>query len=88
VHYKSPELNTLLAGCSEFGVEDLSVVGRMIVAPDVESMYSENKPWGLPDTSRVHDVFLRRLLVLHLRYEGRLGSISGPTRASVSGSSI
>jgi hypothetical protein len=99
VPHKGPEFNTLLAGGSEFGVEELSMVARtplrMIVAPDVESMYSENKPWGLPGTSRVHDVFLRRLRVQHLRYEGRLGSEDprrlegvGPSTIALAGSNL
>jgi hypothetical protein len=68
---------------------------RMIVAPNVESMYSENKPWGLPGTSRAHDVFLRRLRVQHLRYEGRLGSQDprrlegvGPSTIALAGSNL
>jgi hypothetical protein len=73
---KTPEINTLIAGGDEFAVEDLGMVARtplrMIVAPDVPSMYTEYKPWGVPGAARVHDVFLRRLRVQHLHYAGRV----------------
>jgi hypothetical protein len=76
VPQKTAQFNTVIAGGDEFAVEDLGMVARtplrMIVAPDVPSMYTEYKPWGVPGAARVHDVFLRRLRVQHLHYEGRI----------------
>ena len=77
VPVKTPEMNTVLAGSGEFGVEDLSIVAqtplRMITAPDVSSMYTGYKPWGEPGDAHADDIFLRRLRIHHLRYAHRLG---------------
>jgi hypothetical protein len=100
VPHKTPAFNTLLAGDSEFAVEDLSMVARMpsrmIAAPDIESMY--RMPWGEAGTSRrTHDVFLRRLRVQHIRYEGDMGPVAtdprraekyGPSTIALAGSNI
>lgn len=86
VPHDTPQFNALIAGNSEFAVEDLSLVGRMpwrmIVAPDVPSMYTGYKPWGTPGPSRAHDVFLRRLRIEQLRYESRVGTVAKDPRRS------
>lgn len=100
VPHKTPAFNTLLAGDSEFAVEDLSMVARMpsrmVAAPDIESMY--RLPWGEAGASRrTHDVFLRRLRVQHIRYEGEMGPVSsdprraervGPSTIALAGSNV
>ena len=101
VPVKTPELKTVLAGAGEFGVEELSMTAqtplRMITAPEVESMYTEYKPWGEPGTARADDIFLRRLRIHHLRYAHRVGEASddprrleaaGPSTVALAGSRL
>lgn len=80
----TPQFNTVIAGNSDFGVTDLSIVAqttrRLITAPDVRSMYE--MPWGWPGNppARADNVFLRRLRLQHLIYAHRIQRPNSPRR--------
>lgn len=99
VPHKTPAFDTMIAGNSEFAVEDLSMVARMasrmIVAPDAPSIFTGR--WSSPGPTRVHDVFLRRLRIQQIRYEGEMGPVAtdprraegwGPIAIALAGSNL
>lgn len=68
------EFDAVIAGNGDFAVEELSIVAktarRMVVCPDVASMYSRQRG-GIKAEQVGHNAHLRRLNLLSMRYDRR-----------------